>query len=76
MHRQLDADRDLTALDDEDYVHLEVALELGAGDTICGTVADRGGPATPFTGWLELMSVFDTARARRTADDDAASSDV
>ncbi len=50
-------------MDDERYVHLEVALELGDGDTIRGTVGERDGRSTPFTGWLELMSAFDTARA-------------
>ncbi len=50
--------------DDEGYVRLEVALERGGGDTIRGTVGDGHGPRTPFTGWLELMSRFDTARAR------------
>jgi len=51
-------------MDDDRYLHLDVALERGGGDTIRGTVGDRGGPATAFTGWLELMSMFDIARAR------------
>jgi hypothetical protein len=61
-------------MDERAYVLLEVALEIGGGDTICGTVAARGGPATPFTGWLELMSAFDRARARPATGDEAASS--
>jgi hypothetical protein len=50
-------------VDDDMHVHLEVALEVGGSDTIRGTVADRDGRRTAFTGWLELMSAFDTARA-------------
>ena len=56
-------------MDDDTHVHLEVALEVGGGDTIRGTVGDRDGPRTPFTGWLELMSAFDTARVAQAPDD-------
>jgi len=48
---------------DDTRIHLDVALEPG-GDTIRGTVGDGAGPAVEFSGWLELMSAFDTARAR------------
>lgn len=48
---------------DSGRLHLDVALELD-DDTIRGTVHDGVGPAVEFTGWLELMSAFDTAYAR------------
>lgn len=44
-------------------VHLEVAVERDA-EPIRGTLDDGVGAAIEFTGWLELMSAFDTARAR------------
>lgn len=44
-------------------LHLAISLELD-DDTIRGTVHDGVGPVVEFTGWLELMSAFDTARAR------------
>jgi len=75
VHRELDAVRNLTALEDDGYVHLEVVLQRDGGDTICGTVGDRDGRRTPFTGWLELMSAFDTARAAPLAGADAPGSD-
>jgi len=59
-------------MDDAAYVHLEVALEVDCGDTIRGTVGDRGGPALAFTGWLELMSAFDSARTGASGADAAA----
>jgi len=52
---------------DDTRVHLHVALERDGDETIRGTVADGAGAARAFTGWLELMSAFDAARAR--ADD-------
>lgn len=52
-------------------VHLDVALALG-GDTIRGTVDDGVGPIVEFTGWLDLMSAFDTTRARATGEDGSA----
>ncbi|MDX6691471.1 MAG: hypothetical protein QOG15_2928 [Solirubrobacteraceae bacterium] len=47
-------------------IHLEVALECGE-NTIRGVVDDRGGAVVEFSGWLELMSAFDTVCARATA---------
>ena len=48
---------------DHDRVHLDVALELD-GEAIRGTVTDGVSPAREFTGWLELMSAFEVARAK------------
>lgn len=45
------------------HVHLDVALELD-GETIRGTVSDGVSPAVAFSGWLELMSVFEIARSK------------
>lgn len=45
---------------------LDVAIELGA-DPIRGTVFHRVLPAREFTGWLELMSALDGARAQTAA---------
>ena len=47
-------------------LHLDVELVLGDG-TIRGTVDDGRGPALRFTGWLELMSAFDTLQARASS---------
>ena len=47
---------------DDGRVHLDVALDV-AGDAIRGTVCDGVLPAVEFTGWLELMSLFELARA-------------
>ena len=47
---------------DDGRVHLDVALDV-AGDAICGTVCDGVLPPVAFSGWLELMSVFEIARA-------------
>jgi hypothetical protein len=48
---------------DDARVHLDVELERG-GDQIRGTVDDGTGRVLEFSGWLELMSAFDTAFAR------------
>ena len=48
---------------DERRVHVDVAIDL-ATETIQGTLDDGTGPVVGFTGWLELMSAFDTVRAR------------
>jgi len=48
--------------DDQD-LHLEVAVKQDS-DPIRGTLDDGVGTTIEFTGWLELMSAFDTARAR------------
>lgn len=48
---------------DETCIHLEVALEC-SDNTIRGVVDDRGGAVVEFSGWLELMSAFDTVCAR------------
>ena len=55
-------------------IRLAVALKCD-GDTICGTVDDNAGDVVPFSGWLELMSAFDTvcARAGESPPGDAAS---
>ncbi len=47
---------------DDGRVRLAVVLEH-PGDPIRGTLDDGLG-SVAFTGWLELMSAFDTARAR------------
>ncbi|MGH2919424.1 MAG: hypothetical protein ACRDLS_12640 [Solirubrobacteraceae bacterium] len=44
-------------------LQLDVALECN-GDTIRGTVDDHAGTVVEFSGWLELMSAFDTVCAR------------
>jgi hypothetical protein len=44
-------------------LHLEVTLDLDA-DKINGTIDDGSGPTVEFTGYLELMSAFDTVTAR------------
>lgn len=44
-------------------IRLAVALEC-KGDTIAGTVDDHAGDVVRFSGWLELMSAFDTMCAR------------
>ncbi len=51
-----------TVADDQD-LHLEVAVKQDS-DPIRGTLDDGAGTTIEFTGWLELMSAFDTARAR------------
>ncbi|HEV2774633.1 MAG TPA: hypothetical protein VGV90_03495 [Solirubrobacteraceae bacterium] len=43
-------------------LHLDVALEV-EGEAVRGTVCDGVLPAVEFSGWLELMSVFEIARA-------------
>jgi hypothetical protein len=43
-------------------VQLVVALEV-AGEPIRGTVRVGAAPPVAFSGWLELMSVFELARA-------------
>ncbi len=53
-------------MDADDRVHLDVALEV-AGDAIRGTVAQGDSPAREFSGWLELMSAFETARSTAKA---------
>jgi hypothetical protein len=47
----------------DDRLHVTVELEP-AGDPICGTLADGAGPPIAFSGWLELMSGFETIRDR------------
>lgn len=47
---------------DGDRIRLAVVLDY-PGDPICGTLDDGRG-SIAFTGWLELMSAFDIARAR------------
>lgn len=47
----------------DDRVHLDVALEV-EGESIRGTVSDGVAPAVEFSGWLELMSVFELARSK------------
>ena len=49
-------------MDADGRVHLDVALDI-AGEAIRGTVSDRVSPAVEFSGWLELMSVFELARS-------------
>lgn len=51
---------------DDGRVHLDVALDV-AGDAIRGTVSDGASPAVEFSGWLELMSVFELARSKPTS---------
>ena len=43
-------------------MHLAVALDV-EGEAIRGTVCDGVSPAVEFSGWLELMSVFEIARS-------------
>jgi len=47
-------------------LRLDVALACG-GDTISGTVDDHAGELVEFSGWLELMSAFDTVCTRASA---------
>lgn len=47
-------------------VHLDVALDVD-GEAIRGTVSDGVSPAVQFSGWLELMSVFEIARSNAKA---------
>lgn len=54
-------------MNDDARVHLEVALEVD-GHSIRGTVADGVSPPHEFSGWLELMSAFEIARAKAKAD--------
>jgi hypothetical protein len=58
---------------DRTCLHLDVALEC-RGDTISGTVDDRAGAVVEFSGWLELMSAFDTVCARASDEDGGAGS--
>ncbi len=44
-------------------IRLAVTLECNC-DTIGGTVDDHTGDLVEFSGWLELMSAFDTICAR------------
>ena len=54
-------------MDAEDgRVHLDVALDV-AGDAIRGTVCDGASAAVEFSGWLELMSLFEVARSHAKA---------
>jgi hypothetical protein len=48
-----------------EHLHLEVAVQRDS-EPIRGTLDDGLVPTIEFTGWLELMSAFDTARARAT----------
>ena len=45
---------------DDTRVQLDVRVDFG-GETIQGTVNDAHGPAVEFSGWLGLMSAFDSA---------------
>lgn len=47
-------------------VRVEVAVDRDA-EPIRGILDDGVGRCIEFTGWLELMSAFDTARARAFA---------
>jgi hypothetical protein len=47
-------------------LRVEVAVERDA-EPIRGTLEDGVGGPIEFTGWLELMSAFDSARARAIA---------
>ena len=49
-------------MDADGRLHLDVALDVH-GEAIRGTVSDGASPAIEFSGWLELMSVFERARA-------------
>ena len=49
-------------MDADGRVHLDVALDVD-GEAIRGTVCDGVSPAVEFSGWLELMSVFEIARS-------------
>jgi len=49
-------------MDADGRVHLDVALEI-EGEAIRGTVCAGVLPTVEFSGWLELMSVFEIARA-------------
>lgn len=51
---------------DDGRVHLAVELEVD-GEAIRGTVSDGIPPAVRFSGWLELMSVFEIARSNAKA---------
>ena len=51
---------------DEEVLRLEVAVERRS-EPIHGVLNDGVGRTIEFTGWLELMSAFDTARARAPA---------
>jgi hypothetical protein len=58
---------------------LVLELSLAEGDLVNGTVSVAGGqPATPFHGWIDLMSAINSLRAQvfpphsRHADDQAA----
>jgi hypothetical protein len=57
-----------------EVIHLHVVLELGE-DNIRGSVDDGTLPAVAFGGWLELMSAFDTIRARARATGELATTD-
>jgi hypothetical protein len=48
------------------YVRVVVDLDVGS-DTIRGSLDDGAGPPIEFTGWLELMSGFETVRERAGA---------
>ena len=50
-------------MDADGRVHLEVALEI-EGEAIRGTVSAGVMPTVEFSGWLELMSVFEIARSK------------
>ena len=53
-------------MDADNRVHLAVALDV-EGEAIRGTVSDGVSPAVEFSGWLELMSAFEIARANAAA---------
>lgn len=44
-------------------MHLDVALEI-EGEAIRGTVSAGVFPTVEFSGWLELMSLFEIARSK------------
>jgi hypothetical protein len=48
-----------------EHLHLKVAVERDS-EPIRGTLDDGLVTTIEFTGWLELMSAFDTVRARAT----------
>ena len=42
--------------------HLQLSIEVDS-DPIAGSVSDGDAYAKPFTGWIDLVAVIETARA-------------
>jgi hypothetical protein len=58
----------------QDAFPLVLELSLAHGDPVSGTVGVIGGPpATPFHGWIDLMSAIHTLRGDGTRDQPASS---